>query len=377
MFGLLNVTRAALPVMRTARGGRIFNLSSVAGMRGSEMGSLYCATKWAVEGFSEALALELAPFGITVTIIEPGPFRTDFLTPGSIRFGAKAIPDYEERRTAQRATFEQRNGKQPGDPVKLAEAMVQLANDTAPPMRFAAGAMAVTLWDAKLGTLHAELDQWRALGTRDRLSGRRVSHERGQARGRPLHERASTLRSASNWRMNVGQDAAVRVVVHLDRRVDAQDQRHALALAVGAVDPWVASPCGVIGGGPVDVDGLVAGDTQAGPGHAGLELQRQHAHAHQVVAVDALEAACDDGLDAQQVGALGRPVAARAGAVLLAGEDDRGRALGLVGHRGIVDRHRRRSCRPARRAVPFVALVQRRSRLPRGRRPRAPAASGS
>jgi NAD(P)-dependent dehydrogenase (short-subunit alcohol dehydrogenase family) len=164
VFGLLNVTRAALPVMRAARGGRIFNLSSVAGMRGSEMGSLYCATKWAVEGFSEALALELAPFGVKVTIIEPGPFRTDFLTSESIRFGAKAIPDYEERRTAQRATFEQRNGKQPGDPVKLAEAMVQLANDAAPPMRFAAGAMAVSLWDTKLVTLRAELEKWRALG---------------------------------------------------------------------------------------------------------------------------------------------------------------------------------------------------------------------
>jgi NAD(P)-dependent dehydrogenase (short-subunit alcohol dehydrogenase family) len=165
VFGLLHVTRAALPVMRAARGGRIFNLSSIAGMRGSEMGSLYCATKWAVEGFSEALALELAPFGIKVTIIEPGPFRTDFLKPESIRFGARAIPDYEERRTAQRATFEQRNGRQPGDPVKLAEAMVQLANDAAPPMRFAAGAMAVTLWDAKLQTLHAELDKWRQLGS--------------------------------------------------------------------------------------------------------------------------------------------------------------------------------------------------------------------
>jgi NAD(P)-dependent dehydrogenase (short-subunit alcohol dehydrogenase family) len=164
VFGLMAVTRAALPVLRSARGGRIFNLSSVAGMRGSEMGSLYCATKWAVEGFSEALALEVAPFGIQVTIIEPGPFRTDFLTPESIRFGAKALPDYEERRTAQRATFEQRNGKQPGDPVKLAEAMVRLANDPAPPMRFAAGGMAVALWDAKLTTLHAELDKWRELG---------------------------------------------------------------------------------------------------------------------------------------------------------------------------------------------------------------------
>jgi len=164
VFGLLNVTRAALPAMRAARAGRIFNLSSVAGMRGTEMGSLYCASKWAVEGFSEALALELAPFGVKVTLIEPGPFRTDFLTPESIRFGAQAIPDYEERRHAQRATFEQRNGKQPGDPARLAEAMLALANEATPPMRFAAGAMAVALWDAKLATLQAELDKWRALG---------------------------------------------------------------------------------------------------------------------------------------------------------------------------------------------------------------------
>jgi NAD(P)-dependent dehydrogenase (short-subunit alcohol dehydrogenase family) len=164
VFGLLNVTRAALPAMRAARSGRIFNLSSVAGMRGLEMGSLYCASKWAVEGFSEALALELAPFGVKVTIIEPGPFRTDFLAPESIRFGARAIPDYEERRHAQRATFEQRNGQQPGDPARLAEALLQLADDAAPPLRFAAGATAVALWDAKLSALKAELDKWRALG---------------------------------------------------------------------------------------------------------------------------------------------------------------------------------------------------------------------
>ena len=164
VFGLFNVTRAALPVMRAARRGRIFNLSSLAGVRGSELGSLYCASKFAVEGFSESLALELAPFGVHVTIVEPGPFRTDFLTPESIRFGAKAIPDYEDRRAAQRATFEQRNGKQPGDPVKLADAMVQLANEAAPPLRFTAGALAVNTFAAKLGAMQAELEKWRALG---------------------------------------------------------------------------------------------------------------------------------------------------------------------------------------------------------------------
>ena len=164
VFGLFNVTRAALPVMRAARSGRIFNLSSSAGFRGVETGSLYCASKFAVEGFSESLALELAPFGIQVTIIEPGPFRTDFLTPASIRFGARAIPDYEERRAALRATFEQRNGKQPGDPVKLADAMVQLADEAAPPLRFTAGAIAVNTFAAKLETMQAELEKWRAPG---------------------------------------------------------------------------------------------------------------------------------------------------------------------------------------------------------------------
>jgi NAD(P)-dependent dehydrogenase (short-subunit alcohol dehydrogenase family) len=165
VFGLFNVTRAALPAMRAARRGHVFNLSSVAGYRGVEAGSLYCSSKFAVEGFSEALAGELAPFGIHVTIVEPGPFRTDFLTPESLQFiAANALPDYAERREATRASFEQRNGKQPGDPVLLAEALVTLANAAKPPLRFTAGAMAVNGLDAKLAGMQAELDAWRELG---------------------------------------------------------------------------------------------------------------------------------------------------------------------------------------------------------------------
>jgi NAD(P)-dependent dehydrogenase (short-subunit alcohol dehydrogenase family) len=164
VFGLFNVTRAALPAMRAARRGHVFNLSSVAGYRGVEAGSLYCSSKFAVEGFSEALAGELAPFGIHVTIIEPGPFRTDFLTPESLKFIAHEVPDYAERRNAARASFEQRNGKQQGDPVLLAEAMVKLANAAKPPLRFTAGAMAVNGLDAKLAAMKAELDLWRELG---------------------------------------------------------------------------------------------------------------------------------------------------------------------------------------------------------------------
>jgi len=164
VFGLFNVTRAALPAMRAARRGHVFNLSSTAGIRGIAAGSLYCATKFAVEGFSEALAHELQPFGIHVTIVEPGPFRTDFLTPESLKFSAAALPDYEARRTEMRASFEQRNGKQPGDPARLAEAIVTLSNEAAPPLRFAAGAMAVDAMDAKVQSVKAELDRWRALG---------------------------------------------------------------------------------------------------------------------------------------------------------------------------------------------------------------------
>ncbi len=134
VFGVFNVTRAALPTMRSARSGRIFNISSVAGLRGTEFGSLYSASKFAVEGFSESLAREVAPFGLYVTIIEPGPFRTDFLTRESLRFGGCVLADYDERRAKLQASFEQRNGQQPGDPAKLALAMVSLASEPRPPM---------------------------------------------------------------------------------------------------------------------------------------------------------------------------------------------------------------------------------------------------
>lgn len=164
MHGVFNVIWAVLPVMRAARKGHIFNISSIAGLRGGEFGSLYSASKFAVEGFSESLALEIAPFGLFVTIIEPGPFRTDFLTGDSLRIGdANAIADYDDRRASQRAAFESRNGSQPGDPAKLADAMVLLTNEAKPPLRFAAGAMAVNAAAVKFASLQAELELWRHL----------------------------------------------------------------------------------------------------------------------------------------------------------------------------------------------------------------------
>ena len=163
LFGVFSVTRAVLPVMRAARKGRIFNVSSLAGMRGVAFGSLYCASKFALEGFSESLAQEVAPFGIQVTIVEPGPFRTEFLSAESIRYGAHAIADYDEQRTELRASFEQRNGRQPGDPQKLAEAVVRLASEAQPPMRFVAGTIAFDSIKVKLDAMQAELERWRPL----------------------------------------------------------------------------------------------------------------------------------------------------------------------------------------------------------------------
>jgi NAD(P)-dependent dehydrogenase (short-subunit alcohol dehydrogenase family) len=161
VFGAFSVTRTVLPVMRAARKGHIFNLSSAAGIRGQEFASLYCSSKFALEGFSEGLAQEVAPFGISVTIIEPGPFRTDFLTRESLRFGATPIADYDERRSRIQAAFETRNGKQPGDPTRLADAIVRLANDPKPPMRFIGGHFALDIMDKKLARVREEVDRWR------------------------------------------------------------------------------------------------------------------------------------------------------------------------------------------------------------------------
>jgi NAD(P)-dependent dehydrogenase (short-subunit alcohol dehydrogenase family) len=160
VFGLMHVTRAAVPVMRAARRGHIFNLSSLAGVRGAMFSSLYCASKFAVEGFSESLAEEMASFGIRVTIVEPGPFRTDFLSQRSLRLGSQALPDYEAMRASILAAFEARNGKQAGDPLKLAQKMVELANAPNPPLRFLAGTVALGTGLQKLDRMREEIVAW-------------------------------------------------------------------------------------------------------------------------------------------------------------------------------------------------------------------------
>lgn len=163
VFGLFHVTRAVLPAMRRQRAGHIFNVSSIGGLVAAAGGSIYCSTKFAVEGFSEGLAQEVAQFGIKVTLIEPGAFRTDFLNDSSVRFGANSVQDYAEFAERTRSSFTGRANKQPGDPVKLAKAILVLADTEHPPLRYTAGSDALTRIDGKLAAMRSEIDKWRAL----------------------------------------------------------------------------------------------------------------------------------------------------------------------------------------------------------------------
>jgi NAD(P)-dependent dehydrogenase (short-subunit alcohol dehydrogenase family) len=142
-FGALNVTRAVLPVMRRQRSGQIVSISSTAGVVAGEFVSAYAASKFALEGWMEALRPEVAPYGITTTIVEPGFFRTTLLEQESTILPALSIEDYAERTRQILPFWEEMNGKQSGDPAKLARTLVALLNSPTPPERWAAGADAV------------------------------------------------------------------------------------------------------------------------------------------------------------------------------------------------------------------------------------------
>ncbi len=163
VFGLMSVTRAVLPSMRANRSGRIFNVSSIGGMVGGESGTLYCASKFAVEGFSESLAGEVARFGIQVTIVEPGFFRTDFLEPTSVKHGTTPVADYAEASAALKSFYDGRSRNQAGDPARLGQALVTLVNAPQQPVRWAAGSDGLSLIQGKINSLQAELDAWKDL----------------------------------------------------------------------------------------------------------------------------------------------------------------------------------------------------------------------
>jgi NAD(P)-dependent dehydrogenase (short-subunit alcohol dehydrogenase family) len=161
VFGTLNVLRAVLPTLRAQRSGRIINLSSVGGFIGSAGWGIYCATKFAVEGFSEALAREVGPLGIDVVIVEPGYFRTDFLDASSLSTEGTVIDDYAETAGATRRHATDVNHAQPGDPVKAAAAIVEIGSAEGPPLRIQLGRDSFGAVADKLKFVAEEQQAWR------------------------------------------------------------------------------------------------------------------------------------------------------------------------------------------------------------------------
>jgi NAD(P)-dependent dehydrogenase (short-subunit alcohol dehydrogenase family) len=166
LFGPVNVTRAALPQMRAQRSGLVVTISSTAGIASTgDFLTAYAASKFGVEGFMEALTTEIAPFDIRTMLVEPGFFRTELLSPRSTNYAEPSIDDYADRTRATVEGWQSMDGRQGGDPAKLADALVQLVALDEPPLRFAAGADAVELFETKAQLLLDQADAHRALST--------------------------------------------------------------------------------------------------------------------------------------------------------------------------------------------------------------------
>jgi NAD(P)-dependent dehydrogenase (short-subunit alcohol dehydrogenase family) len=165
LVGPMNVTRAVLPVMRQQRSGHIISISSGAGLSGFEFNSAYAAAKFGLEGWMESLQPEVAPFGIHTTIVNPGFFRTELLTTDSASYAEPSIADYADRHAQRVQWYEAMNGQQSGDPTKLAQALVMIANQQSPPLRFIAGADAIAVAEQKVQDLQQQIDAYRDLST--------------------------------------------------------------------------------------------------------------------------------------------------------------------------------------------------------------------
>lgn len=165
LFGSMNVTRAALPTMRAQRSGRVVSISSLAGLVGQEFCTAYAAAKFGVEGWMESLATEVEQFGISTTIVEPGFFRTELLTPESTSWAEFSIDDYAKQTAETKKAWQGMNGQQGGDPVKLAHALVELIDSKEPPARWVAGADAIETAEGKAKTLLEQIDAHRELSS--------------------------------------------------------------------------------------------------------------------------------------------------------------------------------------------------------------------
>ncbi|WP_122335845.1 oxidoreductase [Pseudomonas coronafaciens] len=163
VFGVVNVTQAVLPHMRKQRAGHVINISSIGGYRSSAGFGVYCATKFAVEGLSEALHEELKPLGIHTTVVEPGYFRTDFLDASSLIISEPVIDDYDATSGAVRLLAAAYSHNQPGDPVRLAAAMITLVDSTEPPLRLALGSDTLAAIAEKNAYVEHETKAWAVL----------------------------------------------------------------------------------------------------------------------------------------------------------------------------------------------------------------------
>jgi len=165
LFGPMNVTRAVLPIMRKNHAGHIISISSTAGLVGYEYCSAYSASKFGLEGWMECLAPEVAPFGINTTLVEPGFFRTGLLTPTSTIWAENSLQDYAAKNAELRLFWKSMNGKQGGDPAKLATALIKIANENEPPKRWLAGADAITIAEQKVSEFQKQIDAYRDLSS--------------------------------------------------------------------------------------------------------------------------------------------------------------------------------------------------------------------
>jgi NAD(P)-dependent dehydrogenase (short-subunit alcohol dehydrogenase family) len=165
LFGPMKVTKAVLPIMRKQRSGHIITISSTAGLVGYTFCSAYAASKFGIEGWMESLQTEVEQFGITTTIVNPGFFRTELLTEESTKYTENAISDYDEDRKQQLQFWKGANGQQPGDPAKLAHALLTVTGEEKPPLRFLAGADAVGTAEQVATTLHQQAIAYRELSS--------------------------------------------------------------------------------------------------------------------------------------------------------------------------------------------------------------------
>lgn len=164
VFGTLNVIRNAMPYLRAQKSGNIFNISSIGGYYGGFPGwGVYCSTKFAVAGFTEALAEEAKDFGVHATVVYPGYFRTEFLTKDSLRTPANSIEAYEAARNSEKTHLDEINGNQPNDPTKAADVLIQISKEAHPPVHLLLGVGTPEFLDNKISAITKDAKDWERL----------------------------------------------------------------------------------------------------------------------------------------------------------------------------------------------------------------------